>query len=312
MIQLFELIGFSFIICFILKAVFSKPKLSSPQETLDKSLTKAVDMGNVAKDNNILGDDDKSADLLHSDGDRNWPSWSEEKRNIISAVTIPQETLDNSLTKTVDMGNVAKDNIILGDDKSGDLLHSADYKKLVKSVGKKVKTLIGVAAVVIFVLVPQALPIALVLLFLGGFLFLISSFVGFMLEGLKGILKNLGSFVDFILDGLKEILKKSLRIIVILSLCAGYIWVLSELLQGVYMDILDVYRTGLCESHKIYNFLVGVVNFFANLGFKIKGCDFNVTILVLLAKLVFIIFSIYYLYTKVSEFVFSRIAVVHS
>ena len=205
MIQLFELIGFSFIICFILKAVFSKPKLSSPQETLDKSLTKAVDMGNVAKDNNILGDDDKSADLLHSDGDRNWPSWSEEKRNIISAVTIPQETLDNSLTKTVDMGNVAKDNIILGDDKSVDLLHSADYKKLVKSVGKKVKTLIGVAAVVIFVLVPQALPIALVLLFLGGFLFLISSFVGFMLEGLKGILKNLGSFVDFILDGLKEI-----------------------------------------------------------------------------------------------------------
>ena len=117
MIQLFELIGFSFIICFILKAVFSKPKLSSPQETLDNFLTKAVDMSNVAKDNNILGDDDKSADLLHS----------------------------------------------------------ADDKKLVKSVGKKVKTLIGVAAVVIFVLVPQALPIALVLLFLGGFLFRISS-----------------------------------------------------------------------------------------------------------------------------------------
>ena len=62
------------------------------------------------------------------------------------------------------------------------------------------------------------------------------------------------------------------------------------------MDILDVYRTGLCESHKIFNFLVGVFNFFANLGFKIKGCDFNVTILVLLAKLVFIIFSIYYLH----------------
>jgi hypothetical protein len=305
MIQLFELIGFSFIICFILKAVFSKPKLSSPQETLDKSLTKAVDMGNVAKDNIILGDD-KSVDLLHSDGDKNWPSWSEEKRNIISAVTIPQETLDNSLTKTVDMGNVAKDNIILCDDKSVDLLHSADDKKLVKSVGKKVKTLIGVAAVVIFVLVPQALPIALVLLFLGGFLFLISSFVGFMLEGLKGILKNLGSFVDFILDGLKEILKKSLRIIVILSLCAGYIWVLSELLQGVYMDILDVYRTGLCESHKIYNFLVGVVNFFANLGFKIKGCDFNVTILVLLAKLALIAFLTYLFLQRCYKWIFSE------
>ena len=222
MIQLVGLIGFSFIICFILKAVFSKPKLSSPQETLDKSLTKAGDMGNVAKDNIILGDDDKSADLSHSDGDKNWLSWSEEKVNIISAVTI--------------------------------------------------------VFVLLWLLLPQALPIALVFLFLGGFFFLIGSFVGFMLERLK------------------EILKISLRIIFILSLSAGYIWFLSELLQGVYMDILDVYRTGLCESHKIYNFLVGVVNFFANLGFKIKGCDFNVTILVLLAKLVFIIFSIYYLY----------------
>ena len=221
MIQLFELIGFSFIICFILKAVFSKPKLSSPQETLDKSLTKAVDMGNVAKDNIILGDD-KSVDLLHSDGDKNWLSSSEEKRNIISAVTI--------------------------------------------------------VFVLLWLLLPQALPIALVFLFLGGFFFLIGSFVGFMLERLK------------------EILKISLRIIFILSLSACYIWFLSELLQGVYMDILDVYRTGLCESHKIFNFLVGVFNFFANLGFKIKGCDFNVTILVLLAKLVFIIFSIYYLY----------------
>ena len=233
MIQLFELIGFSFIICFILKAVFSKPKLSSPQETLDKSLTKTVDMDNVAKDNNILG----------------------------------------------------------GDDKSADLLHSADDKKLVKSVGKKVKTLIGVAAGVIFVLLwkllPRALPMALVLLFLGGFFFLI------------------GSFVGFILDGLKEILKKSLPIILMLSLCAGYLKVLSGLLQGMYMDIIYVYLIGFCESHKIYNFLVGVVNFFASLGFKSKSCDFNVTILVLLAKLALIAF-LTYLLQRCYKWIFSE------
>ena len=231
MIQLFELIGFSFIICFILKAVFSKPKLSSPQETLDKSLTKTVDMDNVAKDNNILGGDDKSADLLHSDGDKNWPSWLEKKVNILSAVII--------------------------------------------------------VFVLLWKLLPRALPMALVLLFLGGFFFLI------------------GSFVGFILDGLKEILKKSLPIILMLSLCAGYLKVLSGLLQGMYMDIIYVYLIGFCESHKIYNFLVGVVNFFASLGFKSKSCDFNVTILVLLAKLALIAF-LTYLLQRCYKWIFSE------
>ena len=42
---------------------FAKRELSSAQETLDKSLTKAVDIGNAAKDNIILGVD-KSVDLL--------------------------------------------------------------------------------------------------------------------------------------------------------------------------------------------------------------------------------------------------------
>ena len=231
MIQLFELIGFSFIVCFIIKAVFSKPKLSSPQETLDKSLTKTVDMDNVAKDNNILGGDDKSADLLHSDGDKNWPSWLEKKVNILSAVII--------------------------------------------------------VFVLLWKLLPRALPMALVLLFLGGFFFLI------------------GSFVGFILDGLKEILKKSLPIILMLSLCAGYLKVLSGLLQGMYMDIIYVYLIGFCESHKIYNFLVGVVNFFASLGFKSKSCDFNVTILVLLAKLALIAF-LTYLLQRCYKWIFSE------
>ena len=231
MIQLFEIIGFSFILCFIIKAVFSKPKLSSPQETLGKSLTKTVDMDNVAKDNNILGGDDKSADLLHSDGDKNWPSWLEKKVNILSAVII--------------------------------------------------------VFVLLWLLLPRALPIALVLLFLGGFFFLI------------------GSFVGFILDGLKEILKKSLPIILMLSLCAGYLKVLSGLLQGMYMDIIYVYLIGFCESHKIYNFLVGVVNFFASLGFKSKSCDFNVTILVLLAKLALIAF-LTYLLQRCYKWIFSE------
>ena len=113
-------------------------------------------------------------------------------------------------------------------------------------------------------------------------------------------------FVGFMLEGLKEILKKTLSIILMLSLGVGYIWFLSELLQGVYMDILDVYRTGLCESHKIYNFLVGVVNFFANLGFKIKGCDFNVTILVLLAKLALIAFLTYPVLQRCYKRIFSE------
>ena len=113
-------------------------------------------------------------------------------------------------------------------------------------------------------------------------------------------------FVGFMLEGLKEILKKTLSIILMLSLGVGYIWFLSELLQGVYMDILDVYRTGLCESHKIYNFLVGVVNFFANLGFKIKGCDFNVTILVLLAKLALIAFLTYLFLQRCYKWIFSE------
>ncbi len=213
--------------------------------------------------------------------------------------------MDNSLTKAVDIGNVAKDNIILGDDKSVDLLHSDGDKNWLSWLEKKVNILIAVAAVVvIFVLVPQALLIALVLLFLGGFFFLIGSFVGFMLERLKEILK-ISLRIIFILSRLKEILKISLRIIFILSLSAGYIWFLSELLQGVYMDILDVYRTGLCESHKIYNFLVGVVNFFASLGFKSKSCDFNVTILVLLAKLALIAF-LTYLLQRCYKWIFSE------
>jgi hypothetical protein len=59
------------------------------------------------------------------------------KREISSA----QETLDKSLTKAVDMGNAAKDNIILGVDKSVDLLQSAGDTELVKSVREKAKTL---------------------------------------------------------------------------------------------------------------------------------------------------------------------------
>ena len=59
------------------------------------------------------------------------------KRELSSA----QETLDKSLTKAVDMGNAAKDNIILGVDKSVDLLQSAGDTELVKSVREKAKTL---------------------------------------------------------------------------------------------------------------------------------------------------------------------------
>jgi hypothetical protein len=59
------------------------------------------------------------------------------KRELSSA----QETLDKSLTKAVDMGNAAKDNIILGVDKSVDLLQSAGDTELIKSVREKAKTL---------------------------------------------------------------------------------------------------------------------------------------------------------------------------
>jgi hypothetical protein len=59
------------------------------------------------------------------------------KRELSSA----QETLDKSLTKAVDIGNAAKDNIILGVDKSVDLLQSAGDTELVKSVREKAKTL---------------------------------------------------------------------------------------------------------------------------------------------------------------------------
>jgi len=61
------------------------------------------------------------------------------KRELSSA----QETLDKSLTKAVDIGNAAKDNIILGVDKSVDLLQSAGDIELVKSVREKAKTLAG-------------------------------------------------------------------------------------------------------------------------------------------------------------------------
>ena len=68
-------------------AAFAKRELSSAQETLDKSLTKAVDMGNAAKDNIILGVD-KSVDLLQSAGDTELVKSVREKAKILADSTV--------------------------------------------------------------------------------------------------------------------------------------------------------------------------------------------------------------------------------
>ena len=73
------------------------------------------------------------------------------------------------------------------------------------------------------------------------------------------------------------------------------IWIVSliyspigEFLNGIYLDFHDIYEHGVCKPHVIYNFLARIFTFLAKLGFKIKTCDFNETIIVLSVKLIFI------------------------
>lgn len=65
---------------------------------------------------------------------------------------------------------------------------------------------------------------------------------------------------------------------------------IGEFFSGIYLDFHDIYEQPVCKSHVIYNFLVSTFTFLAKLGFKIKACDFNVTIIVLSVKLIFISF----------------------
>jgi hypothetical protein len=72
-------------------AAFAKRELSSAQETLDKSLAKAVEMGNAAKDNIILGVD-KSADLLQSAGDTELAKTVIERAKTLADSTVEHAT----------------------------------------------------------------------------------------------------------------------------------------------------------------------------------------------------------------------------
>ena len=83
-------------------AAFAKRELSSAPETLDKSLAKAVDMGNAAKDNIILGVD-KSADLLQSAGD------TELAKSVIGkAKTLADSTVEQASKYTGQLTELTK------------------------------------------------------------------------------------------------------------------------------------------------------------------------------------------------------------
>lgn len=101
-------------------AAFAKRELSSAQETLDKSLTKAVDMGNAAKDNIILGVD-KSVDLLQAAGD------TELAKSVIGkAKTLADSTVEQASKYTGQLATLTSKQEILAPDSSNKPDSAAD------------------------------------------------------------------------------------------------------------------------------------------------------------------------------------------